>query len=947
VTFNRDRNNTFISYSEGIEMLSRYTNVPIYGSWDFYVGKGIVGGAITSGYLQGQEAGKLVLDILKGAEANDLAVIKRSPTQYIFDFKYMKKFHMDQSQLPDNSLTLNAPPSPYERYRILLYVVAIASLIAALVIFWRFKKQQLILTEHKRVAQERLERAERLANMDRINRAIQGSADLERVMGDVLEAVLSIFDCDRAFLLFPCDPLSELWSVPIERTRPGYFNVGGVNVEIPMTEDVAATLELLLNAPGVLTFGPEGGRPLPAGTAERYGIKSFMAIALYPKIGKPWLFGVHQCSYARLWSKAEEQLLDEIGRRLNDALTSLLTLRDLRESERRLVEAQRRAHLGNWELDFHNNQLSWSDEIFNIFEIDKEKFGATYEEFLDAIHPEDRERVHRAYTESVKKKQSYDVVHRLLMQDGRIKYVHEKGETDYDSSDRPLRSIGTIQDITEQKRKEDELTRYRDHLEETVQERTEELRLARDAAEAANKAKSTFLANMSHELRTPLNAILGFSQLLRQDTSLEDDQRETINVINRSGEHLLKLINDVLEIAKIEAGKLQLEIASFDLYDMVRGVIDMMQLRAEQKGLRLELDQSSCFPRFIDGDEARLRQILVNLVSNAVKFTVEGGVTVRLAVKDNERQHLLLDVEDTGPGITEADQKKLFMPFMQLAEGVTQGGTGLGLAITRQFVQLMGGSVTVQSASDEGSLFHVDLPLEAVDEPEITRLDSELHGDIEGLAPGQPAYRILVAEDHRDNQLLLTRLMTNIGLEVKVADNGEACVELFKAWHPDLIWMDRRMPVMDGIEATRRIRQLPGGDKVKIVAVTASVFKEQKPEILAAGMDDYVRKPYLFNEIYDCLARQLGVEYRYRSVPVQREAPNTLTPSVLAGLDAGLSTELREALESLDRERIDSAIGQIAKKDPALAESLGRIADKFDYPVILQALAALTNRDEH
>jgi PAS domain S-box-containing protein len=501
-------------------------------------------------------------------------------------------------------------------------------------------------------------------------------------------------------------------------------------------------------------------------------------------------------------------------------------------------------------------------------------------------------------------------------------------------------------EIAERKRIEDELDRYHQHLEDTVQERTAELRLARDAAEAANKAKSVFLANMSHELRTPLNAVLGFSQLMRQDPGLSTGQCESLDIINNSGKHLLRLINDVLEIAKIEAGKLQLEISTFDLHELVREVSDMMRLRAEQRGLRLELAQSSDFPRYIKGDEARMRQILVNLVSNAVKFTVEGGVTFRLAVKDNAQHHLLIEVEDSGPGISKDDQQRLFRPFEQLPSGEIQDGTGLGLAIVHQFVQLMGGGISVESTLGKGSLFRVELPLEEAAEEEVVRLGDLRRGEVTGLAPGQPVYRILIAEDQRDNQLLLTKLMTELGLESRVAKNGEECIRIFEEWRPNLIWMDRRMPVMDGEEATRRIRKLPGGDQVKIVAVTASAFREEHKRMIAAGMDDVVRKPYRFHEIYDSLAQQLGLKFTYRErVQAEETLSTILTPDMLSGLEDELQTELHEALDALDGKRIATVIRRIGKQDAELARLLTSFADNYNYPEILAALKQVEQKN--
>ncbi len=797
------------------------------------------------------------------------------------------------------------------------------------------------VTQQKQVEMERRFHTEFLSAMDRINRAIQGAGDLETMMSNVLDEVLGILNCDRAFLVYPCDPSAKSWTVPMERTRPEYPGAGILNAEIPMSEEVATTLQLMLKTPGVVKFGPDAEHSMPKAISERYGIKSFMSLAVYPKVGKAWQFGIHQCSYERMWTNEEGHLLEEIGRRLADGLTSLLVTHNMRESERRLVEAQHLAHIGNWELDLIEDVLTWSDEIYQIFEIDKEEFGASYEAFLDAIHPDDRKAVNRAYTESVETRKPYNIVHRLLMQDGRVKYVNERCETTYDAVGKPLRSIGTVQDITEQKLREDELRRYRDHLEEEVRQRTAELRLARDEAETANKAKSAFLANMSHELRTPLNAILGFSQMMQQDTGLNKGQHEILDIINNSGEHLLKLINDVLEIAKIEAGKLQLELATFDLHSLVREVTDMMRLRAQQKGLQLELDQSSEFPRYIKGDEARLRQILVNLVSNAVKFTEKGGVTIRLGNKDNALHHLVIEVEDTGPGISKQDQQHLFQPFVQLPEGKTQVGSGLGLSIVQQFVKLMSGTVSVKSEPGKGSLFRVELPLEAADDTEVLRLEDENLGEVEGLAPGQSKYRILIAEDQHDNQMLLSKMMTDLGLEVKVADNGEECVQIFKQWKPDLIWMDRRMPVMDGVEATRRIRRMRGGKKVKIVAVTASAFKEQEPELRDAGMDDYIRKPFRFEEIYDSMSRQLGLEFIYRTEPVKPKISHeTLTPKRLMAITTEQREELYAAVESLDRQRIDAAIRQIAAADAELGRALSLLANEFDYPTILNVLKA-------
>jgi CheY-like chemotaxis protein len=367
---------------------------------------------------------------------------------------------------------------------------------------------------------------------------------------------------------------------------------------------------------------------------------------------------------------------------------------------------------------------------------------------------------------------------------------------------------------------------------------------------------------MSHELRTPLNAILGFSQLLSTDPDIPAVQRGDLNIINHSGEHLLKLINDVLEMSKIEAGRIQLTDKVFDLATMVRNITDMMIVKADEKGLELLLDQSSCFPRYIVGDEPRMRQVLLNLIGNAIKFTYKGSVTVRLGTIGNKTSHLLIQVEDTGVGISVEDQQRIFEPFEQSTGHENNQGTGLGLSITRQFVQLMGGTVTLVSKPGEGSLFQINLPLSAeVSETGVANINKTRYEGTVCLEQGHPDYRILIVEDQLENQLLLSRLMQVLGLEIKIAENGKQAIEMFASWQPHLIWMDRKMPIMDGLEALKQIRKLPNGQGVKIIAVTASAFKEQQLELLGAGMDDFVSKPYRPDEIYDCLKKHLDLRF--------------------------------------------------------------------------------------
>ncbi len=493
------------------------------------------------------------------------------------------------------------------------------------------------------------------------------------------------------------------------------------------------------------------------------------------------------------------------------------------------------------------------------------------------------------------------------------------------------------QEIAEREKAEAELKSYRDHLEELVKERTAEVDRARMQAESASRSKSTFLSNMSHELRTPMNAILGFSGLIMEEEALSDRQREYLDIISRSGKHLLALINQVLDMSKIEAGQITIEKHAFDLIALIQDITNMMHGRIKEKGLQFSVYQSVDLPRHILGDEFKLRQILINLLSNACKFTHWGGISLRFGMFIKQGSpNLLVEVEDTGVGISPDDQPRIFEAFFQGGMTVTERGTGLGLAISRQFVELMGGSISVESVQDKGSTFRIKFPIEYADGLVVNPTNQEI-GDVVKLEPGQEAYRVLIVEDQRENALLLQTLMEKVGFEVKLAENGARGVRLFQQFKPHWIWMDRRMPVMDGIEATRLIRKMGGGQDVKIVAVTASVFEEDRGELLSAGMDDIVIKPFRPNDLFECMTKQLGVRF-IRQTPNIEQRLALISAVALAKLPIELQDELRDALLDLDMDRIADGVGQISVNDPGLGEIMRNLIKSYQYTTINQAL---------
>jgi PAS domain S-box-containing protein len=590
----------------------------------------------------------------------------------------------------------------------------------------------------------------------------------------------------------------------------------------------------------------------------------------------------------------------------------------------RLALATRAGGVGVWDYDIVNNILLWDDQMFEIYGVKKTEFTNAYNTWRNCVYSDDQSTADAEMQMAINGNKEYNTEFRVVWPDSSIHYVRALATVQYDKNAKPTRMIGTNWDITEQKKTETILLN------------------AKKEAEIANKSKSLFLANMSHEIRTPLNAIIGFSQLMDRNSALTVVQKEYITSIIRAGDHLLTLINNILELSKVEAGRVELTMGNVDLFSFFEDVQMIFKEKVESKQLQFIFEIANNTPRVVLVDENKLRQIIINLIGNAIKFTDEGGIAIRVRVDfvDKDSSMLIIEIQDSGCGIPKNEIDKLFKNFVQTSSGINKSsGTGLGLALSRELAVLMGGGINVNSQSGVGSIFTIQVRVKESDQEIINEINTNR---IKCIEKGQKSFLILVVDDKEENLKVAVKLLNLVGFDTIEAINGVDAIKKFEESNPDLILMDMRMPVMDGYEATRIIKTTEKGKYVPIIALTASSFEDERNRIESIGMQGYIRKPFRESELFNIIGNVLGIKYIYNTKNSKIEKKclkdEKSIDKAIFDLPDIIKINMMESIAVADLDLLIELINNIEKDHSTLAEHLRFHAQNYNYDYLQQLL---------
>lgn len=855
---NRDASGKFLPYEQSAHIVTEASRAPVYGLWDFYLGTGVLGGHFVSAQAQGRAAGEIVVEVLEGRTIGSLQGINASPNEAMIDWPVLKRFGIPESRIPQGVKVRNREPTFLERHgTVALGAVLLMSVEAAillLIIYGSRRKQRQAEAENQETARRNKTIVEGSPHwvqfLDPEGRIITVNENGLRALGRDPDEVIGRLLTD---ICSQAD--QESIAIALEQARGGSDVATEVIVPVPGRNDTIWDMRLksVLDAAGAC--------------------RGIVVIA-------------------------------------SDVTLERETVRAMQASQQRLQFAIEGARVCTWDWRLDTDELLFGEEWAAVFGEEAEAQPRTGAELLEGIHPQDIVRVRTALEEHLQNPaNSLHIDYRILARDGQWMMIRSEGAVaETDRSGRPLRLTGLVFDVSELDSAQRELRETNEELARA--NRRLEFAIARAnqlavEAQSAVLAKSQFLANMTHEIRTPLNAVLGFAQVLDSQTDVSPFVRERLGIIRRSGEHLLALISDILDLSRIESGRALLRTAPIDLRGFLQETIAMMMGRAQDKGLKLHLEAPALRERdpvVVEADERALRQVLLNLLGNAIKFTDTGEVSLAVHPIQGDSSRWHIEVRDTGCGIAPEDKDVIFKEFGQGGGKIQRaGGTGLGLAISSRLVEAMGGNLGVESTPGEGSRFFAEILLPPTSGEASQRTDWSAVTGYEGATR-----RILVVDDEPDNRRLLNDLLKPLGFDILEVASARQAIAIFEDWMPDLVLTDIRMGEIDGVELCARLGE--SQPMLPVVALTAQLQSLAVADPEQPGFRGVLAKPVDRNALLACLQKVMGLVWRYRAV---EEEPSPGGPAFDAShppeaadlqpvLDLAVTGDLRAVISLVD-----------------------------------------------